>query len=122
MNDDITRIHVGPRLSDAAIFNKVVYLAGQVPEKTLDQGLAAQTQEVLAIIDALLEQAGSHKSRILGCQIFLKDIGRIAEMNQVWDAWIPGGHTPPRATVQAQLADPRWAVEIVVTAALRAAG
>lgn len=119
MNQDIARINVGPRLSDLAIFNKVAYLAGQVPEKTVDQDLGAQTQEVLGMIDALLEQAGSDKSRILRCQIFLKDIGRIAEMNKAWDAWIPAGHTPPRATVQAAMADPRWAVEIVVTAALR---
>ena len=119
MNADITRINVGPRLSDVAVFNRVAYLAGQVPEQTLDQGLRAQTQEVLEIIDTLLEQVGSHKSRILGCQIFLKDITQIGEMNAVWDAWIPSGHTPPRATVQAAMADPRWAVEIVVTAALR---
>ncbi|HSV78724.1 MAG TPA: RidA family protein [Ramlibacter sp.] len=119
MNHDIARINVGPRLSDVAIFNKVAYFAGQVPEKTLNQGLGAQTQEVLETIDALLEQAGSHRSRILGCQIFLRDISQIAEMNTVWDAWIPSGHTPPRATVQAHMADPRWAIEIVVTAALR---
>jgi enamine deaminase RidA (YjgF/YER057c/UK114 family) len=119
MNTDIARLHVGPRLSEVAVFNRVAYLAGQVPDKTLDQGLHAQTQEVLAMIDALLSQVGSDKSRILGCQIFLKDIGQIADMNAAWDAWIPPGHTPPRATVQADLADPRWAVEIVVTAALR---
>jgi enamine deaminase RidA (YjgF/YER057c/UK114 family) len=47
----------------------------------------------------------------------LKDIGQIAEVNKVWDAWIPSVHTPPRVTVQAAMANPRWAVEIVVTAA-----
>lgn len=119
MNHDIARTNVGPRLSDVAVFNKVAYLAGQVPETTLDQDLHAQTQEVLGIIEGLLEQVGSHKSRILGCQIFLKDISQIGEMNRAWDAWIPAGHTPPRATVQAAMADPRWEVEIVVTAALR---
>lgn len=119
MNHDITRINVGPRLSDVAVFNKVAYLAGQVPEKTLEQDLRAQTQEVLEIIDSLLAQVGSDKSRLLSCQIFLKDIGQIGEMNAVWDAWIAPGHTPPRATVQAAMADARWAIEIVVTAALR---
>jgi enamine deaminase RidA (YjgF/YER057c/UK114 family) len=119
MTQNITRINVGPRLSDVAIFNKVAYLAGQVPKNTVDQDLRAQTQEVLGIIDALLEQVGSDKSRILSCQIFLKDVSKIAEMNAVWDAWIPKGHTPARATIQAAMADPRWAVEIMVTAALR---
>ena len=39
MNQAIQRINTGPRMSDASIFNKVVYLAGQVPEATLEQGI-----------------------------------------------------------------------------------
>ena len=119
MNHDIARINVGPRLSDVAIFNKVAYLAGQVPEKSLGLGIREQTREVLDMIDSLLEQAGSNRSRIVTCQIFLKDIGQIGEMNAVWDAWIPNGHTPPRATVQALMADPAWSIEVVVSAALQ---
>jgi len=118
MNEDIARINVGPRLSDVAIFNRVAYLAGQVPEKTVGLGIVEQTREVLELIEKLLEQAGSHKSRILACQIFLKDIGQIAAMNSVWDAWIPRGHTPPRATVQALMADAGWEIEVVVAGAL----
>ncbi|RYY82555.1 MAG: RidA family protein, partial [Comamonadaceae bacterium] len=34
-----------------------------------------------------------------------------------WDAWVPAGHVPPRATVQALLGKPDWRIEIVVTAA-----
>lgn len=119
MNPDITRIKVGSRLSEVAVFNKVAYLAGQVPERTVDQDLRAQTAEVLQMIDALLAEVGSDKSRLLSCQIFLKDIGQIGEMNAVWDDWITPGQTPPRATVQAALADTRWGIEIVVTAVLR---
>jgi enamine deaminase RidA (YjgF/YER057c/UK114 family) len=36
----------------------------------------------------------------------------------VWEAWLPAGCAPPRATVQAELARPQWRVEMVVTAAL----
>lgn len=118
MNQDIKRINTGPRLSDVSVFNKVAYLAGQVPETTLGQGIREQTAEVLAMIDQLLAQVGSNKSRILSCQIYLKDIGQIAEMNAVWDRWVPAGHCPSRATIQAELADPRWGIEIVVAAAL----
>lgn len=118
MNHDIKRINTGPRLSDVSIFNKVAYLAGQVPKTTLDAGISEQTAEVLASIDELLAQAGSNKSRILTCQIFLKDIGQIADMNAVWEKWIPAGHCPSRATVQAAMANPKWGVEIVLAAAL----
>lgn len=110
------RFHIGPRLSESAIFNKTVYLAGQVPEDTT-QDIVGQTNNVLAQIDRLLEEAGSDKSRILMCQIFLTDIANIGGMNQAWDAWVAKDNSPPRATVQAALANPGWLVEIVVTAA-----
>lgn len=112
----IQRFHVGDRLSDTAVFNGTVYLAGQIPDDTT-QDVRGQTRQVLAHIDRLLEEAGSDKSRLLMCQIFLKDIRLIGEMNQEWDAWVVPGHTPPRATVQAALANTEWLVEIVVTAA-----
>ncbi len=112
----ITRFHVGPRLSETAVHGGTVYLAGQVPDDTAAD-MRGQTAQVLGMVDRLLAEAGSDKSRILLAQIFLADIGDIAAMNEVWDAWIPAGHTPPRATVQARLANTAYKIEIVVTAA-----
>ena len=112
----IKRFHVTKRLSDMAVYNGVAYLAGQVPDDaTLD--ITGQTEQVLATIDRLLAEAGSDKSRILMTQIFLADIDDITAMNEVWDAWIPAGNTPPRATVQAKMANAAYKIEIVVTAA-----
>lgn len=115
----IQRFDVGTRLSEMAIHNGVAYLAGQVPEDA-KQDMAGQTQQVLASIDALLARAGSDKTRILMCQIYIADLSDFAAMNAVWDAWVPAGHAPPRATVQAALARPAWRVEMVVTAAVGA--
>ena len=112
----IQRLHVGHRLSEVAIFNNVVYLAGQIPED-VSQGISGQTKEVLGHVDRLLAEAGSNKAQILSCQIFLSDISLIGEMNQVWDAWVDPKNSPPRATVEAKLANPEWLIEIVVTAA-----
>ena len=108
---EIKRLHVGARLSEVAIHNGVVYLAGQIPENT------SQTTEVLGHVDRLLQESGSDKTRILSCQIYLSDIGLISEMNKVWDDWVVPGHSPPRATVEASLASPEWLIEVVVTAA-----
>lgn len=113
----IQRFDVGPRLSEMAIHNGVVYLAGQVAEDAT-QGIAGQTQQVLAEIDALLAKAGSDKTRILRAQIYLADIADFDAMNRAWDAWVVPGEAPARATVQAPLARPGWKVEIVVTAAI----
>lgn len=112
------RLHVSARYSEAAVFNGVVYLAGMVPE-CADPDIRAQTADVLSQVDRRLDECGSDRSLILRAQIFLADIADIGAMNSVWDAWVVPGTAPPRATVQAALADPSWRIEIVVTAAVR---
>ena len=113
----IQRINVGKRLSDVAVYNGVAYLAGQIPEdSSLD--MTGQTAQVLAIIDQLLESAGTNKSRILMAQIFVANMAEFDAMNKAWDAWVAEGNAPPRATVEARLANPNFKVEIVVTAAV----
>jgi enamine deaminase RidA (YjgF/YER057c/UK114 family) len=118
MNQDIQRLHVATRYSEAAVFNGVVYLAGMVPECEATD-IRSQTADVLRQIDLRLAEAGSDKTRILRTQIYLKDITDIADMNDVWDAWVVAGSAPPRATVQAALADPFYRIEVVVTAAVK---
>ena len=113
----IQRFDVGPRLSDMAVHNGTAYLAGQVPDDAT-QDIGGQTRQVLAMIDRLLQRAGSDKTKILMAQIFLADLADFEGMNAEWDAWVPAGHTPPRATVQAKLANPDYRIEVVVTAAL----
>ena len=112
----VQRFDVGARLSEMAVHNGVAYLAGQVPEDA-SQDIQGQTAQVLAAVDALLARAGSDKSRILMAQIYLADLADFPGMNQAWDAWVAPGNAPPRATVQAALADPGWKIEVVVTAA-----
>lgn len=116
---EIRRIQCGPRMSEAVVFNGMVYLAGQVAADA-EQDISGQTAQVLSAIDDLLTQAGSDKSRLLTAQIFLKDLADFGAMNAVWEQWVVPGATPTRATVQAELARPGWKVEIVVTAALAA--
>jgi enamine deaminase RidA (YjgF/YER057c/UK114 family) len=113
---EIKRLHVGKTLSEAAIHNGAVYLAGQIAED-LTQDISGQTREVLGHVDRLLAEAGSDKTRILMCQIFLADLSDFDAMNLIWNEWVAEGNSPPRATVQAKLAKPEWKVEIVVTAA-----
>ena len=69
---EIKRLHVGKRLSEVAIHNGTVYLAGQVASDTT-QDILGQTREVLGHIDRLLAEAGSDKSRIISTQIYITD-------------------------------------------------
>mgnify|MGYP003855909607 FL=1 len=116
-NNGITRFHVGARLSESAVFNGVVYLAGMVPEAG-DTDIEGQTRDVLNQIEQRLREAGSDKSRLLRVQIYLSNIDDIQAMNTVWDAWVTPGNTPPRATVEARLANPNYKIEVVATAAV----
>jgi len=114
---DIIRHETGPRMSQANIYNGIVYLAGQVGE---GETVREQTQSILAEIDRLLALSGSSKERILSAQIWLSDMADFSEMNAAWDAWVPAGNAPARATGEAKLAAPKYRVEIIVVAAQNA--
>jgi enamine deaminase RidA (YjgF/YER057c/UK114 family) len=112
----IQRIAVGPRMSKAVVHGDTVYLAGQVADKAAGKSVAEQTTEILGIIDGLLAQAGTDKTKLLMVNIWLSDMSTFAEMNGVWDKWVVAGETPGRATVEAKLAGPQFTVEIAVIA------
>jgi len=113
----IQRIKPGPRMSGAVVHGNTVYLAGQVANQAAGKSVAEQTQEILSIIDSLLAEAGTDKSKLLMANIWLTDMNTFQEMNAVWDAWVSPGNTPARATVEAKLAAPQFKVEIAVIAA-----
>jgi enamine deaminase RidA (YjgF/YER057c/UK114 family) len=117
---DIRRIETSPRLSRAVICNGIVYLSG-LTARERDTGIAGQTRQVLDRIDEELAKAGSHKSRILFAQIFMKDIkADFPGMNVAWEAWMPAGCAPARSTVEAVLALRELLLEVVITAQIGA--
>jgi enamine deaminase RidA (YjgF/YER057c/UK114 family) len=111
---DITRLEPGKRMSQAVIHGDTVYLAGQVGEGA---DVTEQSRDALAQVDRLLALAGTDKSRILSCTIWLADIGDFAAMNAVWEAWVDPANTPARATGEAKLATPDYKVEFIIVAA-----
>ncbi|KAG1664245.1 hypothetical protein FOA52_003498 [Chlamydomonas sp. UWO 241] len=117
-NSDISRKDTNSRMSEIVVFNKMVYLAGQVPSST-DKDMKGQAGETLAEIERMLLAAGTDKSRILMATVYILDFKEFAAFNEVWEAWVEPGHTPARATVEvSRLADPGWKIEIAVTAAM----
>ncbi|MBM3606675.1 MAG: RidA family protein, partial [Alphaproteobacteria bacterium] len=91
---DIRRIETGARMSQAVVANGFVFLAGQVGEP--GTSVTEQTTAVLAQIDDLLATAGSDKTKIVSAQVWMADMADFAEMNAVWDAWVPQGQAPAR--------------------------
>lgn len=110
----IERRQVGARMSNIVKHNETVYLSGQVGA---GETVADQTRDCLAKVDALLAEAGSSRENILQAIIWLDDMSDFAEMNAVWDEWVPAGHAPARACGQAYLARPQLKVEVTLIAA-----
>jgi enamine deaminase RidA (YjgF/YER057c/UK114 family) len=103
-------------MSQGVVHNGTLYLAGQVGEE--GASVTRQTETALAALDAVLTEAGTDKTRLLQVTIWLADMADFAEMNAVWDAWVPAGATPGRACGEAKLAKPGWKVELIAIAAL----
>ena len=113
----IQRMHTNKRMSQIVVHGDTIYLAGQVALDRPGASFAEQTRNVLERIDALLAEAGSDRSKLLSATIWLADMRGFEEMNAIWDAWVPEGCAPARATVEAKLATPQFTVEIGVVAA-----
>ena len=117
----IQRLAEEQRLSGAVVHGGLVWLAGQV---AYDLGLDAedQTADILRQVDALLQQAGTDKTRLLSVTVVLADIRDAPAMNRAWDRWLDPAAKPARVTIQAPLVDPAWRVEITGVAALPGPG
>lgn len=111
----IVRTNPNKILSKAVEYHGFVYLQG-CTASDLGKDIKGQTAEVLAQIDQLLETHGTDKTRLLQAVIWVKDIGDRPAMNEVWTAWLPTDGAPARACVEAEMADPRVLVEIMITA------
>lgn len=122
MNDSITRMHSGARMSKIVCHAGIVYLCGQTSSGNPAVDIRSQTSEVLSRVDALLAEAGSSRKDILSATVYLRDIADFAQMNGVWEAWLPANSAPARTTVEARLASPELKVEITVVAAVSGAG
>jgi enamine deaminase RidA (YjgF/YER057c/UK114 family) len=111
----IIRTEPNKILAKAVEYHNFVYVQG-VTAQDVSKDIKGQTAEVLAQIDTILETHGTDKTRLLQAPIWVKDIRDRDAMNELWSAWLPAGGAPARACVEANMADPRILVEIMVTA------
>ena len=112
----IERFETDARMSRIVKHNGTVYLCGQVAEDA-SRDIKEQTQSMLAKVQKLLEQAGSDKRHILSATLYIKTMKDFAEMNEVWDSWVPEGCAPARACVEAAMAREALLIEVSVVAA-----
>ncbi|MCK9258831.1 MAG: RidA family protein [Azoarcus sp.] len=117
MTQAIERSHGNARMSKIVRHGGLIYLCGQTAMGSAAAEISAQTTEVLSRIDSLLAEAGSDRTRLLSVLIHLSSLDDFAEMNKVWESWVPEGCAPARTTVEARLASSFLLVEMTVVAA-----
>lgn len=113
----IERKETKQRMSRAVIHNGTVYFCGQVA-KDSTKDITHQTTTMLEKVDELLESVGSSREKLLSATIYVKTMDDFKAMNEVWDNWVPDGHAPARACVEASMAREELLVEISVVAAV----
>ncbi len=106
--------------SPGAKSGNVVYVSGTLAMdaagKTVGVGdVRAQTRHVLESIKSVLAAAGATTTDITFNQIFLKDLGDYAAMNEVYKEYFPK-NPPARYCIRADLVRPEFLVEIASTA------
>ena len=82
----------------------LVFVAGQLgisleTGELAGEGVAVQTEQIMANLAAILEAAGSSLDRLVKTTVFLMDLGDFAAMNEVYARHV-GDRPPARSTVQ----------------------
>ena len=112
----IQRHGVTRRWSNAVVHQGVAHFVEVADDPSQD--VRGQVTQILSQIEGRLTLVGSDTTRLLQVLIYLADLADGPVLNELWDAWVPEGHAPARACVQAGLA-PGYHVEMVITAAVQ---
>ena len=110
---------IGP-YSQAVRAGGFVFLAGQLPidpvSGELQEGnIGVQTDRVLTSIKAILEEAGSGLELVVKATVFMADLTRFQEMNEVYARFFPN-HPPARSAVEVSRLPKGAELEIEVVA------
>ncbi len=111
---------IGP-YSQGVTANGFIFLSGQIPldpqsGQLVEGDIRAQTERVLANLQAVLQAAGSSLAAVVKTTVYLADLNDFAAMNEVYGRFFPD-QPPARATVQVARLPKGARVEIDLIAA-----
>ena len=94
----------GAPYNQAVSVGGFVFVAGQlglVPDtaELVGAAIAEQTEQVMANLAAILEEAGSSLDKLVKTTVFLTDLGDFAGMNEVYARHV-GDRPPARSTIE----------------------
>jgi 2-iminobutanoate/2-iminopropanoate deaminase len=77
--------------------------------------IRAQTRQTLLNLETILRDGGATLADVMKVNVFITNFDNFAGMNDAYSQFFRGD-LPARTTVQAQLANPEWLVEIEAVA------
>lgn len=97
---------VGPYNQAIMAKGQMLFIAGQIPldpqtnQIVGGEDVQAQTEQVMANIEAILKAAGANWQNIVKTTVFLADMEDFAAMNAVYARYFDAATAPARAAVQ----------------------
>ncbi|EDX70983.1 endoribonuclease L-PSP, putative [Coleofasciculus chthonoplastes PCC 7420] len=97
---------VGPYNQAIAARGELIFVAGQIPldpktgEIIGENDITKQTEQAMANLAAILEEAGVQMQDIVKTTVFLSDMNNFAAMNQVYARYFDETSAPARACVE----------------------
>ncbi len=93
---------IGP-YSQGVCAGSMVFVSGQIPVNpqtgSIAEGVAAQAEQALNNVGAVLEAAGASCADVVKTTVFLKDMGGFAQVNEVYARFFTAPY-PARACVE----------------------
>ncbi|MCY0849691.1 Rid family detoxifying hydrolase [Sulfuracidifex metallicus] len=94
---------IGP-YSQAVKVGDSLYVSGQLPidqEGKMPSNIKEQTEQSLMNVKAILEEAGYMMSDVVMSLVYITDMGKFSEFNEVYSKYFPPEEKPPaRITVE----------------------
>lgn len=118
INTDQAPAPVGPYNQAVVASGQMIFVAGQIALDPVSGELvgpgdvAAQTQQVIANLGAILAAAGASFDNVVKTSVFLKDMEDFATVNQIYGQYFGGATAPARACVEVARLPRDVAVEI----------
>jgi len=115
---------VGPYNQAVAVTGQLLFVSGQIAldpatgELVGPGNVVAQTEQVIANLQAILTAAGASFDNVVKTGVFLKDMNDFATVNEIYAKYFGGENAPARACVEVARLPKDVAVEIECIAAL----
>jgi len=110
---------IGP-YNQAVLVNETLYISGQVcidatTGNLKNRDIQDETHQVMQNLKAILQEAGMHFSNVVKTTIFITDMNRFSEINEIYGKYFDGDF-PARETVQVSALPKAVNVEISMIA------